>query len=371
MSIVITAFKTALPGRLSNERIALTKPKAGRGRPSSSLLVACPNQPRVLFAMPHKAHRHRAPLYWMDARYAAYFALQQAFAGRFQTVASYAQRIKHAWAFFHEVWGTIRWCHVRPEHVVSYASHLADLVESESLSSKYAKNLISTVNVVTRVLFGHSRHRVEPKNHIGRLTQLRVTPPAAVLNWNLFIKVVSEIRAAGFDEAASVVELAGYAGLRLKEGCLLDCRQALREARQKGKIRIVKGTKGGAGKANERWVPVTPDLLAVLERAVEIQGERNNLATSQQLHIFMRHVEKVALPRLNAQGLGTIHDLRSAYVCRRYEAITGYPAPVVTAGRTAPDTIDARARQTLAPEVGHGRPEIIAAYAGGRKKCRR
>ncbi len=58
------------------------------------------------------------------------------------------------------------------------------------------------------------------------------------------------------------------------------------------------------------------------------------------------------------------HDLRVAYACERYEALTGTPAPVVAGERVADRESDRAARVIIARELGHGRVEIVAAYCG-------
>ena len=58
------------------------------------------------------------------------------------------------------------------------------------------------------------------------------------------------------------------------------------------------------------------------------------------------------------------HDMRAAYACERYQAITGYPAPVIAGKRQADKALDKKARTILAQELGHNRTDVVAAYIG-------
>jgi hypothetical protein len=61
------------------------------------------------------------------------------------------------------------------------------------------------------------------------------------------------------------------------------------------------------------------------------------------------------------------HDMRAAYACERYQAITGHPAPVITGIRQADKALDKKARILLAQELGHNRTDVVAAYIGSSK----
>ena len=58
--------------------------------------------------------------------------------------------------------------------------------------------------------------------------------------------------------------------------------------------------------------------------------------------------------------------MRAAYACRRYQQLTGYPAPVITENgkRTAPKDTDTQARLIISKEMGHHRIDVIASYIG-------
>ena len=63
-------------------------------------------------------------------------------------------------------------------------------------------------------------------------------------------------------------------------------------------------------------------------------------------------------------SINGFHDMRAAYACERYQAITGYPAPVITGKRQADKALDKKARTILAQELAHNRTDVVAAYIG-------
>jgi len=63
-------------------------------------------------------------------------------------------------------------------------------------------------------------------------------------------------------------------------------------------------------------------------------------------------------------GFGKLHDLRAAYPCERYLALTGSPVPVIAGRRLASHETDRQARSTVAAELGHGRLDVISTYIG-------
>ncbi|MDR5900380.1 hypothetical protein QC823_15550 [Halomonas vilamensis] len=69
---------------------------------------------------------------------------------------------------------------------------------------------------------------------------------------------------------------------------------------------------------------------------------------------------------LQKHGVDRLHDLRSAYACERYQALTGHAAPVL--GGNAPRELDRTARQQIASELGHGRTDITNSYLGAHTK---
>ncbi len=145
---------------------------------------------------------------------------------------------------------------------------------------------------------------------------------------------------------------------------MLDARAALRQATEREAVNVTAGTKGGRGHRVDRWVPVSERAIASLRRAAAAQGTDRNLIPAarswRQWNDHLHHVWSAAAPRF---GLGKLHDLRAAYACERYIALTGLRAPLCTGHRAAARDLDHSARTSIAAELGHAR--VDAAYIGG------
>ena len=140
-------------------------------------------------------------------------------------------------------------------------------------------------------------------------------------------------------------------------------RAALREAQERGVVTITAGTKGGRA----REVPVSERALASLERAAQAQGgDRSLVPASETWQSWREGTLREARELVQAHTGAGLHDLRAAYACDRYEAITGHAAPVVAGERLADRGVDREARMTIAEELGHGRIDVVSAYVGGR-----
>jgi len=164
--------------------------------------------------------------------------------------------------------------------------------------------------------------------------------------------------------AAAVVELARELGLRSKEASLLDARAALAQAKTCRSAKVIYGTKGG----RERAVPiVTPKQLLALEHAAQAQGTDISMIPSDQSWKKWCSGELRKIRELvKIHTSGGLHDLRAAFACQRYQEVTGCPAPV-TGGIILDKRKDMEARLVISKELGHGRPEIVSEYIGGRR----
>ena len=253
---------------------------------------------------------------------------------------------------------------VTREMIREYGSVLANQVQAKTMSVRYAQNLLSTVNVVLETMRGDRRHRVSPARLVGQRVNIRTHVPAS-----LDRRVVSE-RITALEEntqhrVAAVAALARDLGLRFREASLLDARQALHRAVEERRVNITRGTKGGRGKEVDRWVPMTPHALASLERTATLQLDAKNLIPEGMSFRAWRDHAYGVWGRATAElGLSGFQDLRIAYACERYEALTGAPAPVVAGERLADRQTDRAAREVIAQELGHGRVEVVAAYVG-------
>lgn len=241
---------------------------------------------------------------------------------------------------------------------------LKELVSKGEMSVAYAQNRLSTVNVILETMRKDTVLTIKPAQIIGQRSHVRSTIPATVRPEVLKTITVKH----GQKRTMLIAQLTRDLGLRFKEASLLDNRKALRQARQHGRVNITQGTKGGRGKGSDRWIPVNNQCLQPLNSAALIQGKEQNLIppdTSYKQWRTHRYNQWRAMTK--QASINGFHDMRAAYACERYQAITGYPAPVITGKRQADKVLDKKARTILALELGHNRTDVVAAYIGSSK----
>jgi integrase len=250
------------------------------------------------------------------------------------------------------------------EMVERYGQELAERVENGEMSPAYAQNLVSAVNSVMSIATGGAWESVSPTKdcNIAERSHVREDAPGA-LDREVYSRALDAVRSEVGERAAAVVELCRELGLRSKEASLLDARAALREAESRGVVTIVAGTKGG----REREIPITSERqIEALQRAAEAQGRDHSMIPSDQSWREWREgTLRDAREVVQEHTGGGLHDLRAAYACERYEALTGHAAPVA-GGEIADRDADREARLTIAEELGHGRIDVVSEYIGGR-----
>ncbi len=248
-----------------------------------------------------------------------------------------------------------------------YGRHLKTMVNSEEISVAYAQNLLSTVNVVLETMRKDKVLTIKPAQWIGNRSNVRSTVPATVHRHALTVPTV-QLHQNGQERVAVIAQLAREFGLRFKEASLLDANRAIRQANRLGRINITQGTKGGRGKGSDRWVPINANNLAVLKQATELQNNERNLIPPDMNYVQWRdHAYNQWRSATKNTAINGFHDMRAAYACERYQAITGHPAPVIAGVRRAQKTLDTHARTIISQELGHNRPDVIAAYVGSGK----
>jgi len=252
---------------------------------------------------------------------------------------------------------------ITPELVRDYGKSLSENVLAGRMSPAYAQNLVSAVNSV----LGQVREwqSVSPTKACGipERSNVRDTPPVGVERGLELANVRAELISVGQERAAALVQLAREFGLRSKEASLLNANLALKEAQSKGKVTITEGTKGG----RSREVPIlNVEQIAALKEAAEIQGKGQSLIpTNQNWQQWREGTLRDTRETLQRHGIERLHDLRAAYACDRYNAITGEKAPVF--GEKVQDKdLDRAARETISRELGHNRIDILTSYVGGR-----
>ena len=284
--------------------------------------------------------------------------------GHYGTAAGHAQR----WRRF------AKWCrderNIRDARLIDtnvvedYARSLRDRVEA-GMSPAYARNLLSSVNVVLEAMRGDRQVRVAPVAFVRQCSRVRTAPPVGI-DRRAVRQCANGLREGGHERVAAMVEVARALGLRLKEASLLNARVALGQVKKHGAVNITAGTKGGRGHRVDRWVPVSGAVIGCLVRAAEAQGQDRNLIPADlSWRQWNSHVHHVWASVRDDYGLKKIHDLRAAYACERYRQLTGSVAPVIAGKPHADRSADRAARQTIAQELGHARIDVVSSYVGG------
>lgn len=251
------------------------------------------------------------------------------------------------------------------DSIISYGRHLADGVLSGKMSASHAQNLVAAINSVMRAARRREWEVVRPVHDCGipERMMVRETPPPDRATCD---RAITDVRKRVSERAAAVVGLCHELGLRAKEASLVDARRAYAEGCERAEVAINAGTKGG----RKRFVPITrpAQQLEALRAAAAAQGRDRSMIPSRQSWAKWLHGElRAARDVVHEHIGGGIHDLRASYACERYEARTGCLAPVHAGGvMTASRQADAKAREIIAAELGHGRAAIAAAYLGGR-----
>ena len=254
---------------------------------------------------------------------------------------------------------------VTQELVREYGRDLAEKVTAGEMAAATAQNYVSAVNSVMALATHGGWQSVSPTKDcgIGERSAVRLDAPGA-LDRGSYGRAVEAVRDQVGERAGAVVELCRELGLRSKEASLIDARAALAEAKERGAVSVDAGTKGG----REREVPITsPAQVQALERAAAAQGSDRSMVPEGQSWASWREGElRDAREIVQEHTGGGLHDLRAAYACDRYQALTGHAAPCA-GGEISDRDRDAAARMAVAEELGHGRIDVVAEYVGGRR----
>jgi hypothetical protein len=249
---------------------------------------------------------------------------------------------------------------ITAEHISKYAAQMKDA----GIAIATMHNRISTINVVLNHAREGSWNKISPKEVIGESrTQIRTKAPI-MLDRAVYAAANTDMRAAGLDRAAAVLGLAREFGMRSEEATKADLGRLSQEASRLGKVNVLEGTKGG--RDAPRWVPVTADGRAALQAALAArpEGSRNLLRPGESYAAWRAGELRSGRDLLHGHGARGFHDARAAFACERYEILTGNRAPAVAGHRGADRDADRAARQVIAAELGHGRPDVCRAYVG-------
>lgn len=253
-----------------------------------------------------------------------------------------------------------------------YGAYLRLLVNNGEIKVAYAQNLLSSVNVVLQTMRKDAVLSIKPAQWVGNRTNVRTTVPATLEPSALSIPI-TRLQENGETTVAIIAQLTRAFGLRFKEACLLDAKQALKQAQRLERINITQGTKGGRGKGADRWVPVTgKEQMSLLKQAALWQQQddkksKNLIPANKTYNQWRDHAYYQWRTVTRDTNISGFHDMRAAYACERYLALTGVSAPALTGRRQVDKAIDTQARVILSQVLGHNRLDVLAAYIGSSK----
>ena len=236
---------------------------------------------------------------------------------------------------------------LKPKHVDALVKHWLD----QDLSTGTIKNRMSVLRWWAR--------KVDKQNVVARSNDHYGIPDRQFVTGTSKAKAVSapDLEKVRNPHVRMSLELQQAFGLRREEAIKFQPGFA-----DRGDHILLRAswTKGGRARA----VPVrTAAQRQVLDRARRFVGSGSLIPSSrnyrQQLRIYERHTANA--------GLSKMHGLLHAYAQRRYEELTGWPAPA--AGGPASKALDPQqreldrqARLTISQELGHNREQVTRIY---------
>ena len=256
-----------------------------------------------------------------------------------------------------------------------FRDDLITLMKQKGYENTYGQNIMAAVNVILECVRGDNFIWLSPSS-VGSRCDVRKTIPYACDSFKL-VEAINLLRNQGKNLSALLVEVIRLTGMRKKEACLQDYNRMYKEClnciknNKKGDFlkivcRIVEGSKGAVAKRVPRYIRISSELLSVLKNLSEFQGNEDNLIPEgtdlEQFKSKLTYDWNIVSEIMN---LGGLHDIRSAYACKRYQDITRHPAPVISGCVLVRKKLDKVARKIISRELGHQRISVVAAYIGG------
>ena len=189
--------------------------------------------------------------YGGSLRFAGCNALKTTMAGQFHSVASHSARWKQFcdWAKTQGIREARQINHSVLKH---YAYYLRARLEGEgkALSVSTAQNRLSTCNCVLKALRGNNDIVIKPAEALHAKRKHRRTEPPEMSRDKL-LQTQTSLCQQGHFRISALLGLCRELGLRSREAALLNCKEALEQAKVTGNIDIKRGTKGGRGKSTQ------------------------------------------------------------------------------------------------------------------------
>ena len=239
---------------------------------------------------------------------------------------------------------------VGPKHLNAYV----DYRRQSGISEKTLKNDLAAIRFFHQ--FTGSRNMIPDNRSLG----IKKTPQGdndRAWTAEEYQCMMAKAGTLGRQDVADALKLARLEGLRIHE-CTRITVGRIEDALKEGKLEMV--GKGG----RVRRIPVSPELRLELERILQEHGGGREckilVEPGQKAHWEIKSIQRFIRDH-RAEFTDrkiTLHGLRHAYAREEFEREVG--------GSTTKREIRA-AKERVAKELGHGRPEVTNIYLGGKK----
>ncbi|MGR5423231.1 integrase domain-containing protein [Vibrio sp. PNB22_2_2] len=254
-------------------------------------------------------------------------------------------------------------------HVKGFAEQLNDRYERGEISASTVQNYLSPVNVAMENARLDTKCRVEGVREAGLPTRTGIATQDQSATLNAHKNALQSVS----ERLGIQLNLQRELGLRLKESCLMDAKQALNQALTKQNVRIEQGTKGG----RPRDVPIHAySQIEALQRAVMVQRKDSSLIPEHQT---WAQYQSQVYRELTSQSLHC-HQERHHFANAMYERLMGvkspvqsgishqshhaYLASVLSISKSEAKVRDEQVRLCVAEALGHSRISITNNYLG-------
>lgn len=254
-------------------------------------------------------------------------------------------------------------------HVKGFAEQLNERYERGEISASTAQNYLSPINVAMENARLDTKCRVEGVKEAGLPTRIGVTTQDHSATLSAHQNALQSVS----ERLGVQLDLQRELGLRLKESCLLNAREALNQALTKQNVHIELGTKGG----RSRQVPIhAQSQIEALQRAVMVQGKESSLIPETQT---WAQYQSQVYRNLGSQSLHC-HQERHHFANAMYERLMGVKSPVQSGishqshhaylasmlgiSKSEAKSRDEQVRLCVAEALGHSRISITNNYLG-------
>ncbi|MEZ8967910.1 hypothetical protein AB6E53_14565 [Vibrio breoganii] len=264
--------------------------------------------------------------------------------------------------------------HLSKSHILQYGEQLRERFEAGHVSSSTARDYLSHVNKCLEQARGDDALKVYATKELGYPPKSGIALKDGSVPEALHQRIIEQVS----EPVAVVCSLQRALGPRMREGSLLDCEKALKEALDTGKITIERGTKGG----QKRVVPIDyPSQIEALERGAALQrqtGHDNAIPDSMSFKAF----QSAAYRETKCVDATYVsHGERKHFANTQYELKMGALSPVranIPHGKAHHEYLartlnislsevrlrDQFVRLEISKMLGHHREGITNAYVG-------